>query len=105
MGIVLYCQDTPELKLGPGGPVDPSTVTFRNGFAYVPELTDELRSWINHPGTPKIEIMEEGQAPLDRDGAEICDRCGKAFGTRKALGMHKLSHIRADEKAAAAASA
>ncbi|MBI4899003.1 MAG: hypothetical protein HY829_00840 [Actinobacteria bacterium] len=92
--ITLYCQETPELKLGPGSPTDPSTIVFRLGFAEIAELTPDIARWITHPGTPHIEILEgsEGRVAETTPDAWVCPACAKAFGTEKQGRMHLLSH-------------
>ena len=94
MTVILYCKDTPELKLGPGSPDSPDTIIFRQGFAEIDELTPEIARRIVHPGTPHIEILEasEGRVPETTPDAWACPACGKTFGTDKQGKMHLLSH-------------
>lgn len=88
---VLYCRETPELKLGPGPANDPTTIKFVNGWAEIPD-GDARIAWCFMPGTPFIEVIDEpGRVEATAD-AFVCDIDGKAFETKKALNGHLLSH-------------
>jgi len=91
---VLYCRETPGLKLGPNGADDPDTIVFRDGWADVAEITPTIAEWIAHPGTPHIEIIDdaEGRVSETTVGAEVCPECGKAFDSKRKLQGHLLSH-------------
>lgn len=109
--IVLYCQETPGLRLGPGvslgtlpvrGEEDlqaAGQIEFLAGFATFDEDTYPLwETWVRHPGTPHIEVLEAdaGQVPEGTPSAFPCPvGCGKTFATRKQLNGHLMSHKRA----------
>ena len=95
---VLYCQETPDLKLGPGiKPGDPYVVLFIDGYAEIDlddPLYDEKMSWVTHPGTPHIRVLGEDETPGTRPGAVFCPECDKAFDSDKRLNGHLISHKR-----------
>jgi hypothetical protein len=65
MSPILWCKETPGLKLGPGNVQDGKVIVFKNGYAEVSEdLPDfaERMSWVNTPGCPHIEIITEETA-------------------------------------------
>lgn len=106
--VQLYCQDTSELKLGPGN--DPllnedgthreAVISFHNHFAsFDPERDPVLadwRKWVAHPGTPTVEILEEGTAMVaaDAPGAVVCELCDppRYFANEGARRFHLKSH-------------
>jgi hypothetical protein len=73
--VILYCKDTPGLKLGPGVIGDPRTgnqvIVFENGYADVAEddpLFAAKMSWLNGPGCPLIKVVDgsvDAPAPFD----------------------------------------
>jgi len=92
--VILYCAEPSGLTLGPG-PTPGECIQFRGGFARFD--SDEFpawESWVNHPGTPPIEIL-----PPDSDlvasgtpDSFDCPICGKSFGKKIALTGHLRSH-------------
>ena len=95
---VLYCQETPELKLGPGTKVgDEDVLVFIDGYAEI-DLDDPFyevkMSWVKHPGTPYIRVLGEDEAQANLPGAVFCPECDKAFATDKQLNGHLISHKR-----------
>lgn len=112
--ITLYCKESPSLKLGPGttqvqplpvaedertrpAPEVGDCIVFFEGFAtFDPALLPDWEKWVNHPGTPYIEVLgdnSEGQVP---DGAGVaCDVCHKSFATQPQLRGHMLGHAKA----------
>lgn len=96
MRLVLFCQEVPELKLGPGRLDDETNlIRFRDGFAYLEEDDpdfDEKRRWLTAAGTPPIEILGSEEAEGRTLATELsefpCPRCGKAFATQKSLNGH-----------------
>lgn len=111
--VVLYCAETPNLKLGPGtlSPLDTTSqqggtpaspgseqvIIFVDGFADVDTAKmPDWEKWVKHPGTPFIEINPEaGLVPLDEGFA--CEKCAntrtpKAFETKRQLAGHMMSH-------------
>jgi hypothetical protein len=95
---ILYCAETPNLKLGPGvKPGDPDIIEFKDGYAEVDEndpMFAEKLSWIVYPGTPLIRVLEEDEAPLTDPNAVRCPECGKPFATERKLSGHLMSHRR-----------
>jgi len=88
---VLYCKETPELKLGPGPVSHPSTIIFKNGWAEIPD-GDERIQWVFAPGTPFIEIIdEEGRVAAGAESFD-CEVCGASYDSKKRLNGHRLSH-------------
>lgn len=97
MGLVLYCEETPNLKLGPGRPGDPDCIVFHDGYADVPsEQVAQAMKWALAPGSPNIIIIDTsaGEVPANAPDAVVCPRCGKGFDTQKRLNGHLLSHRR-----------
>lgn len=96
MAIILYCPETPELKLGPGTTVnDPDMIVFRGGYAELdpadPLFTAKM-SWLTHSGTPHIRILGEEEAPSTAPGAVACPVCDKHFADdEKSSGEAKLN--------------
>lgn len=101
--VTLYCEEAPELKLGPGAPpgapvpvgtVAGEIVIFHNGFADVaPEDLEKVMAWAR-AGAPPIEILDgdEGRVLPATPGSIACARCGKAFESKKKLNGHMMSH-------------
>lgn len=115
--VTLYCEETPELKLGPGttgswpgapghvdttgGWVDPTpqreggdVIVFGRGFAEFKEDDfPEWRTWIKAPGTPFIRVIDESTGEgLAGDAAHICPIDGRMFKSEFALNGHLRSH-------------
>jgi hypothetical protein len=66
--ITLRCKQASGLHLGPGLPSQPNAINFQEnridhfGYAEVDEddpLFKEKMSWVNGPGCPHIEIIDE----------------------------------------------
>jgi hypothetical protein len=116
--ITLYSPEAPDLKLGPGtidmqmtdpedggAPVDPgrAVIVFVQGFATFdpddpekPWLKD-WRKWVNHPGTPYIEILDTTDELVPVGEGFDCPQCAdtkapRSFPTKKALAMHLYNH-------------
>jgi hypothetical protein len=101
--ITLYCPEVSELKLGPGVTAnDPDLVVFSGHYAEIRDDDPLLKiklSWLAHPGTPFIRVLDDGEAPATV-GAVTCPICAeagttKAFATDKQLNGHLMSHKRA----------
>lgn len=95
---ILYCQETPNLKLGPGtNPNAPDVVVFRDGYAEI-DPADPLYAakiaWCSHPGSPLIRILDEEEAVTTDPDAVACPVCGKAFATEQKLNGHLIHHRR-----------
>lgn len=100
--VTLYCPEVSELKLGPGiNATDPDIVVFAGHYAEIepddPLLETKL-SWLAHPGTPFIRVLDDDEAPATV-GAVTCPICAeqgitKAFGSDKQLNGHLLHHRR-----------
>jgi len=90
--INLYCRETPGLKLGPS---DKGDILFSLGYATFEESDfPEWRSWIAHPGTPSIEVLDAGDSATFGGLDEFqCPDCNHPpFKSAKALNGHRLSH-------------
>jgi hypothetical protein len=86
--VTLYCEDTPQLKLGPGQPPD---LWFVDGFcSFNPENFPDWQAWAFHPGTPKILVLPEGETAPTGNLAP-CPICSKAVATSQ-LNRHILGH-------------
>jgi len=86
--ITLYCEETPQLKLGPGISVAVRTVQldgdtppleagqvieFHDGFATFDEAEyPKWLDWVYAPGTPFIRIVDEGAG--EATSAAACSR-------------------------------
>jgi hypothetical protein len=96
--MILYCAETPNLKLGPGTKAgDPDVIVFEDGYAEVsPDdpLFKAKMSWLVHPGTPYIRILDDNEIPNTTADAVFCPECGKPFATDKQLNGHLMSHRR-----------
>ena len=81
--MILYCPETPDLKLGPGIKMgDPDIVVFVGGYAEIDEadpLFEAKMSWVRHSGTPPIRVLGKDEAPSTAPGAVTCPVCGKYF--------------------------
>lgn len=103
--ITLYCQETPGLKLGPGVKAgDPDIIEFVDGYAEV-DSSDPLfqikMTWVTHPGTPFIRILESDEARSLADEVVTCPECAKdgitkAFPSERALNGHLIQHRKKD---------
>jgi hypothetical protein len=90
--INLYCRETPGLKLGPGEKGD---IIFLQGYATFDEDDfPDWQTWVAHPGTPAIEVLDTGEAATFAGLDEFqCPDCEKPpFKSSKALNGHRLSH-------------
>lgn len=111
--ITLYCHEAPGLKLGPGiaihtppapddanaGRVVRGHIEFVRGFAtFEPADFPAWREWVEHPGTPPIEIVDDGSGfvPDGTPGAHVCGVCGRSFAAKIALTGHLRSHAPKD---------
>jgi hypothetical protein len=92
--VTLYCKEPRGLKLGPGT-LDGEFIPFKDGFAtFDAAQFPEWESWVNHPGTPHIEILpgNEAQVADTTPDAHVCPECGRAFASAFALTGHLRSH-------------
>lgn len=116
--MILYCAESPNLKLGPGtiDPVDTTwlpggtpasppnqVLVFFKGFAeFDTERFPDWEKWVKHPGTPYISI-EGSSTDLAEVGegfpCEICagTRTPRWFATKQKLSGHMLQHRRKGE--------
>lgn len=110
--IVLYCEETPELKLGPGvtatvrttqlpGDTEPlvpgDVIRFSDGFATFDEdQYPKWQQWVNAPGSPTIRELEENEGRGEDGQSFPCPKdCGKGpFKTEFALNGHLRSHAK-----------
>lgn len=99
--VTLYCDETPNLKLGPGiKPGDPDIIEFRDGYAEVDPLDPMFKAkmrWVVAPGTPYIRILDDDEAHSAADAVVVCPECEKAgvvkaFPSDKALNGHLIQH-------------
>lgn len=109
--ITLYCEETPQLKLGPGvlatvrttqaaGESEPlkggrDVIPFSSGFATFDEADFPLwRQWKDAPGTPFIRIVDEDAGEATEITAEsvTCPVCGRELKNAFALNGHLRSH-------------
>jgi hypothetical protein len=96
--ITLICDETPELKLGPGegrNPTPGSLLVFSVGYVDFDEDDyPDWEAWVAAPGTPHIEVVDtkdervSAAATLGFD----CPDCEKSFKSKSALNAHRLSH-------------
>lgn len=102
MAVILYCQETPNLKLGPGvKDGDPDIITFRDGYAEIDPadpLFKQKMMWLAHPGTPFIRVLGEDESPTTDPNAVTCPACGKSFAgdtrekSEQKLNGHLIQH-------------
>lgn len=104
--ISLYCEETPELKLGPGttgawpgldGRPDRTpgnVIVFARGFAEFDEQDyPDWKAWVAAPGTPYIRVIDESTGEgLAGDAPHICLIDGRPFKSELALNGHMRSH-------------
>jgi len=98
--VTLYCQETPELKLGPGttgaweGRQPGDVIVFARGFAeFDAKDYPDWRAWVAHPGTPTIrEIDDSTGEGLSGDDPHICPIDGRPFKSEFALTGHMRTH-------------
>lgn len=92
--ITLYCREPEGLKLGPGA--NPGEfIPFHKGFARFEESAfPAWRTWVNHPSTPPIEILDDdsGFVSSDTPDALACPICDRHFKNDFALKGHLRSH-------------
>jgi hypothetical protein len=92
--IILFCPEAEGLKLGPS-PKPGEYIAFRDGWArFDPATFPEWETWVNHPGTPRIEVLpsDTEQVPAGAVNSFACPVCDKAFGSNFALTGHLRSH-------------
>lgn len=101
METVLFSEETPTLRLGPGPSLPESEVIrFVNGYAEIaaddPNYDEKMR-WV--AVTPGVEVLSEADRGriVPRDGDTRSFVCNdpshedpKSFETQKALNMHRL---------------
>jgi hypothetical protein len=99
--VTLYCEETPELKLGPGvRPEDPDVIVFKQGYATIDPndpLFKQKIAWLTHPGTPFIRILDAEEAQSAVEAVVKCPECEKvgitkAFSSDRALNGHLIQH-------------
>lgn len=92
---ILYCAETPQLKLGPGREGSDFCIVFRDGYAEVDPtdpMYDEKMSWVNYPGNPLIRVLGEEEVPSTDPDAVPCPECGKPFASNQKLNGHLMHH-------------
>lgn len=99
--VTLYCQETPNLKLGPGIKAgDPDVIEFVDGYAEL-DPNDPLfkvkMSWVYSPGAPFIRLLDTEEAKSSTEAVVTCPECAKAgvtkaFPSDKALNGHLIQH-------------
>ena len=101
--VTLYCEETPNLKLGPGiRPGDPDIIVFTDGYADLDPADPLFKaklSWVHKPGTPFIRVLDDDEAKTPSEAVVTCPECAKvgvtrAFASDKALGGHLIQHRR-----------
>jgi hypothetical protein len=99
--VTLYCEETPNLKLGPGVKAgDPDIIEFRNGYAEVDPSDPLFRAkmaWLVAPGTPFIRVLDSDEAKSAEEAVVKCPECErdgvvKAFASDRALNGHLIQH-------------
>jgi hypothetical protein len=96
--VTLFCQEAPELKLGPGiKPGDPDVVVFHEGYAEIdpadPMFAAKM-SWVTKPGTPFIRVLDADEVPATQEGVVFCPTCSKPFANDRQLNGHLIQHRR-----------
>jgi hypothetical protein len=99
--VTLYCEETPQLKLGPGiKPGDPDIIEFKDGYAEIDPADPLFKAkitWLYAPGTPFIRILDSDEAHSPAEAVVKCPECEKAgitkaFANDKALNGHLIQH-------------
>lgn len=92
--ILLFCPDPAGLTLGPGS-APGELIHFHDGFArFDSKDFPEWKSWVNHPTTPRIEVLppDSAQVVSGTAGSFDCSICDRAFASKFALTGHLRSH-------------
>ena len=101
--VTLYCEETPELKLGPGTTSTweghqkgDDVIVFARGFAeFDPEQYPDWEAWVHAAGTPHIRVIDESTGEgLAGDGPHVCPIDGRPFKSEFALNGHMRSHAK-----------
>jgi hypothetical protein len=116
--VTLYCEETPELKLGPGttsswpgqpGHIDArggwiegtpqreagDVIVFGRGFAEFNEKDfPEWRAWVAAAGTPHIRVVDESTGEGLASEPHVCPIDGRPFKSEFALNGHMRTHAK-----------